>query len=164
MNQTPSTSNNLANNKQGAKIVCFCFVMLSSHTSYLSFVLHGQDLLVIFCSTQKRINSDKMDSASKQRKLQQNGTHCKFGAVCHWSTRQNYSTWQVVLSCGAWMIVMWSNFVPDDLWKISCGAKLLHMNIFAPRTMSAVSATNMMYDLNTQLLTPYLRWRWVRTF
>ena len=54
------------------------FSSISIHTSYLPFVLHGQDLLVIFCSTQKRVNRDKMDFASKQRESQQNGTHCKF--------------------------------------------------------------------------------------
>ena len=42
---------------------------------------------------------------------------------------------------------MWSNFVPHDHQKNWCGAKLLHMKFFAPRTMSAASATNFMYGL-----------------
>ena len=54
-------------------------------TSYLSFVLHGQDLLVIFGSTQKRVNRDKMDFASKQRKSRQDSIHCKF---VMWSNHQ----------------------------------------------------------------------------
>ena len=35
--------------------------------------------------------------------------------------------------------------LPCGARLLSCGAKLLHMKISAPRTMSAASATNMMY-------------------
>ena len=42
----------------------------SAHTWYLSFLLHGQGLWVIFCSTQKCVNRDKIYFAPKQRKSQ----------------------------------------------------------------------------------------------
>ena len=40
---------------------------------------------------------------------------------------------------------MLSNFPPQSLPTFSCAAKLLHMKIFAPGTMSAASATIIMY-------------------
>ena len=43
------------------------------------------------------------------------------------------------MSCGANFLVIWSTFDPHDL-------RLLQMDIFAPRTMSAASATNFMND------------------
>ena len=51
---------------------------MPSHTSYLSFLLHGQDFWVNFCSTQKYVNRDKMDFAPKQRKSSRDSIHCKF--------------------------------------------------------------------------------------
>ena len=83
--------------------------------------------LFIFCSTQRCENRNKMNFASKQRKSLQKSIHCKFVTcrkVCYKEQfvidlqSQNYSTQQTILSCGA---------------------RLLHMNFFAPRT-------NMMYD------------------
>ena len=40
------------------------------HTLKLSFLLHGQDVWVNFCSTQNCVNRNKIDFASKQRKSQ----------------------------------------------------------------------------------------------
>ena len=110
--------------------------------------------LFIFCSTQKCENRNKMNFASKQRKSLQKSIHCKFVTcrkVCYKEQfvidlqSQNYSTQQTILSCGARLLVMESNVVPHDHQQFSCRAKLLHMKFFAPRTMSAASATNMMY-------------------
>ena len=125
------------------------------HTSYLSFLLHGQDFWVNICSTQMWVIRDKMNFASKQRKSRQNSIHCKF---VMWS-----KVWykeQFVIDPHPQFLHMTNNFV---MWsKIAChvkqfcstwpstflcGAKLLHMTFFAPRTMSAASATNMMYAL-----------------
>ena len=46
---------------------------------------------------------------------------------------------------GAKLLFVWSNFPPQSMQKSSCGAKLLHIKIFSPRTMSAAFATNIMY-------------------
>ena len=51
--------------------------------------------------------------------------HYKWGAICH------CSTWQIILSCG-------------EIW--------LQMKIFAPKIMSAASATNIMYGYHILLL------------
>ena len=60
----------------------------------------------------------------------------KIVTICNRSTKQNYSTWQTILSCEAWLLVMWIFVFHKTI------NKLLHMKISAPRTMSA---TNMMY-------------------
>ena len=52
------------------KSVTYCQVywVLGCIRTYLSFLMHGQDFGVIFCSTQKCVNCNKMYFASKQRK------------------------------------------------------------------------------------------------
>ena len=106
------------------------------HTSYLSFLLHGQDFWVLFCSTQKYVNRYKMDFAPKQHKSRQDSIHCKF--VKH----------DKQFSCAVEQVCLWCEiFVPHDHQQFSCEANLLHMNNFSPRTMSAASAKNMMYGL-----------------
>ena len=47
---------------------------------------------------------------------------------------------------------MWSHFDPHDKQNLSCSAKLLHMNFFAPRTMSAASVTNVMYACTRHIM------------
>ena len=53
------------------------FTAAFDHTSYLSFLLHRQECWVHFCSTQKCINRDKTDIASKQHKSQKDSIHFK---------------------------------------------------------------------------------------
>ena len=124
--------------------------------TYIIFVIFAPRtrFLFIFCATQKCENRNKMNFASKQCKSLQKSIHCKFVTcrkVCNKEQfvidlqSQNYSTQQTILPCGARLLVMKSNFVPHDHQQFPCGAKLLHMKFFAPRTMSAASATNMMY-------------------
>ena len=75
---------------------------------------------VIFCSTQKCVN---LSCVAKF------GTRSNLSLIHKITKSQNYSTWSKV-SCHQ---------------KFPCGPKLLHMRILAPRTISAASATNMMY-------------------
>ena len=71
---------------QDLKFQSLCFPIVNWHwltewpltKAYLSFVLHGQDFSVIFCSTQKCVNRDNVDFASKPRKSRQDSIHFKF--------------------------------------------------------------------------------------
>ena len=61
-----------------------------AHTSYLSFLFHEQDFGVIFSSTQKCVNRNKLDFASKQRHYK---TACVVNLSCaaKFATRSNLS-------------------------------------------------------------------------
>ena len=87
-----------------------------NHTSYLSFLLHGQDFWVHFCSTQKYVNRDKMDFAPKQRKSCQDSIHCKF------------VTWSKVWYREQFVVDPHNKITPHD--KQFCDVKFLfHMTI-----------------------------------
>ena len=76
-----------------------------------------------------------MDFAAKQGKSRQDSIHCKLV--------MGSKNFHVVVK----LLDMWSNFDPHEKQNLSCGAKLLHMNFFAPQTMYAASATNIIYAL-----------------
>ena len=103
-------------------------------TSYLSFVLHEQDLSVKFCSTQKSVNRNKMDKTAYIIWYEE-----QFITAPHAKTTPHDEQFCHVrlLDCEAILFHI--------TIKCACGTKLLHMTIFAPRTKSIVSATNMMY-------------------
>ena len=110
---------------------------------YMIFVilLHRQDFWVNFCSTQKCVKCDKINVASKQRKSQDNNVNLSCGAILSCGAMPSYSA-----------LLMWSNLSLIHMTKLlqmtrnfSCGAKnltyeaiLLHMNFFAPQTMSGI--------------------------
>ena len=96
---------------------------------------------VTFCFTQKRVNRDKINFSSKQRKSQQNGFCVNSTNHDDTDVEQNF------LTCGAIFLHMtsknihvveqncfsgWAIFPPQSMRKFSCVAKLLHMKIFAP--------------------------------
>ena len=71
---------------------------VGAYTSYLYFLFHGQDFGDRFFSTQKYVNRNNMDFASKQHKSRQNShilnlSHgAKFSMWSNLSLIQNYST------------------------------------------------------------------------
>ena len=85
------------------------------HTWYLSFFLHKHNFWFNFSPHKKRVNRDKTDFATKQRKLRQNRfcnkkmLVCSCGEVCHVETflhMTDFSTFLCIthfaphLSCG----------------------------------------------------------------
>ena len=89
--------------------------LTNEHTQYLSFLLHRQDFWVNFCSTQKCENATKW----ALHKLQQ-------------------TAYNVNVSCGA--------MTSDSALQTSfCHVVQNYMKGFAPQTMSAGSATIIMY-------------------
>ena len=54
---------------------------------------------------------------------------------------------------------MWNIFVPHYHQQFSCKAKFLHTKISAPRTLSAASATNIMYAY-MHVWAQESRWEW----
>ena len=77
---------------------------VQSQTSYLSFVLHEQDLWVKFCSTQKCVNRNKMDKT----------------AYIIWYEEQVITAPHAKTTphdeqfCHLRLLVLWSNFVSHD--------------------------------------------------
>ena len=62
-----------------------------AHTSYLSFLFHGQDFGVIFCSTQKCVNRNKLDFASTQRKSYKTAYVVNLSCAAKFAIRSNLS-------------------------------------------------------------------------
>ena len=96
--------------------------------------------LFIFCSTQRCENRNKMNFASKQRKSLQKSIHCKFVTCRKVCYKEQFVMWSKIACHGKQFCSTWPSTI--SLWS-----KIAPHEIFAPRTMSAASATNMMYDL-----------------
>ena len=73
-------------------------------TSYLSFVLHEQDLWVKFCSTQKCVNRNKMDKTAYIIWYEE-----QFITAPHAKTTPHDEQF-----CHLRLLVLWSNFVSHD--------------------------------------------------
>ena len=83
------------------------------HTSYLSFLLHGQDFWVIFCSTQKCVNCKKMISRQKSVNHFKTANILNLSRTAKFGTRSNLSLIHITK-----LLHRTNNFV---LWgKIAC--------------------------------------------
>ena len=79
-----------------------------------------------FCSTQKCVNRDKIDFASKQHRSQQDSMcHVEQSPIApHAADMEqfpklhmtNCSTLQTILSCGAKLLVKWSKIAPHEMF------------------------------------------------
>ena len=115
-------------------------------TSYLSFFLHGHNFLAQFFSTQKRVNCDKTDFATKQGKLQKRSDFAtkqwkcdkwcgEIWIVSTWHMQRYFKFIHICYVEKSWLSPHdeWGEIPDFSPWQMYRNLKFLHMADFSPR-------------------------------